>query len=189
MRGSEASRSNVCLGVRVDFYWVDNPSQDESEHVSHAVKALFDAISIPGVRLWTPYNAPLVKAEFKKRIEKAMRGQLEPPSELKPIGGGDLLPLYEIRWSGISVHEQPPDGGQARYFKVEARLLHGEPIELSVCFVGLHAHEKQYEGSHDEVKRAQDDHIEIAATAYRDAQSLGWDVLRRTSLDEPAQEI
>lgn len=173
-------RSNACLGVHVEFYWVDNPSENEADHVSQAVDALFDAISVPGVRLWSPFNTPLVKAEFRKRIEKATRGELEPPGELKLLGDG-RLPLYEIRWSGIKVRERPEDGGPERFFDVEVRLLHGEPDELGLCFIGLHAHEKQYWGTDDEIKEAQDAEIGTAANVYLEAAPRQWGVRRRTA--------
>lgn len=176
---SSQEHSNVCSGLCVDFYWIDNPAEDESEHISQAVDALFQAISIPGVRRWSPYNAPLVKAQFKNRIQKAARGDLEPPDELKPVSNG-RLPLYEIRWSGISVHERSEDGGPDNYFDVEARLLHGEPDELGVCFIGLHAHEKQYRGTPAEIKQAQNAQIETAANLYLAARPRQWGVTRRT---------
>lgn len=172
--------SNVCSGLRADFYWVDNPAEDESEHISQAVDTLFDAISIPGVRLWTPYSAPLVRAQFKKRIEKAVRGELEPPDELKPVSDG-RLPLYEIRWSGIAVRERTMDGGPDSYFDVEARLLHGEPDELGLCFIGLHAHEKQYWGTPAEIKQAQNEEIKTAANVYVRAAPRRWGVTQRTA--------
>ncbi|GAA1490490.1 hypothetical protein [Brachybacterium sacelli] len=173
-------RSNVCLGVQVNFHWVDNPSEDESDHISQAVEALIAAISIPGVRLWSPQNTALVKAGFKKRIEKAARGELEPPEELKPLGNG-RLPLYEIRWSAIHVRERPEDGSPERFFDVEVRLIHGEPHELSLSFIGLHAHEKQYWGTDDEIKRAQDVEIDTAASIYVEAAPRHWGVKRRTA--------
>lgn len=172
--------SNVCSRLPVDFYWVDNPAEDESRHISQAVDALFEAISAPGVRLWSPYNAPLVRAQFKNRIEKATRGELEPPDELKPVSDG-RLPLYEVRWSGIAVRERSVDGGPDSYFHVEARLLHGEPDELGLCFIGLHAHEKQYWGTPAEIKQAQNAEIEIAATVYVTAAPRRWGVTRRAT--------
>lgn len=172
--------SNVCSGLPADFYWVDNPAEDESAHISQAVEVLFSAINAPGVRLWSPYNAPLVKAQFRNRIEKAARGELEPPDELKPVSDG-RLPLYEIRWSGITVHERTEDGDPDSYYDVQVRLLHGEPDELGLCFIGLHAHEKQCRGSADEVKRAQNAEIETAASIYLMATPRRWGVTRRTT--------
>lgn len=173
-------RSNVCLGVKVPFYWVNNASTIEDEHLAEAVDALFDAIQIPGVRLWSPHSAALVRAVFKKRLQKATRGELRPPGELKSVGSGRPT-LYEIRWSGIAVRERDDAGGPDAYFDVEVRLLHGEPDELGLCFLGLHAHEKQYWGSDDEIKAAQDAEIEVARNRYLIGETSSWGVSKRTA--------
>lgn len=173
-------RSNVCLGVQVPFYWIDNASMSEDEHLVEAVDALFAAIQLPGVRLWSPHSAAMVRATFKKRLQKAARGELRPPRELKPVGSGRPT-LYEIRWSGISVRERDEDGGPDAYFDVEIRMLHGEPDELGLCFLGLHAHEKQYWGSSDEIKAAQDAEIQVARNRYIVGEARFWGVSKRTA--------
>lgn len=172
-------RSNACSGLRVAFYWVDNPSTDEDDHLDQAVDTLFEAIRHAGVRLWTPWNTPLLKAEFRNRLKKASRGELEPPDELKPVGDGRPS-IYEIRWSEIEVHERPDGDGPHRFKKIEVRLLHGEPLELSLALLGLHAHEKRTDGTDEEIKRAQDAEIERAKAIYLEAAPRSWGVVRRT---------
>lgn len=172
-------RSNACSGLRVAFYWVDNPSTDEDDHLDQAVDTLFEAIRQPGLRLWTPWNTPLLKAEFRNRLRKASRGELEPPEELKPVGDG-RLPIYEIRWSELGVRERPGDGDPDRFKQIEVRLLHGEPLELSLALLGLHAHEKYTDGTDRENKRAQDAEIERAKAIYLEAAPRSWGVVRRT---------
>lgn len=172
-------RSNVCVGTRVQFYWVDFSSSDEREHVERAVEALFESLQRSGVRLWNPFTTQIVKAKFRQRILKATRGELEPPDELKRVGD-QRYPIYEIRWSGIGVHERGVDGADDRHYGVEVRLLHGEPLELGLCFVGLHAHEKQTYGTDAENRAAQDVEIDHATHTYLEGALRSWGVAGRT---------
>ncbi|UQN30637.1 hypothetical protein [Brachybacterium kimchii] len=171
--------SNATGGLRVDVYWLSCSSSEEREHVAAAVDALFEAIRGSGTRLWSPYSKAYVRATFKKRIEKASRGELRPRSELKPVSDG-RVPLYEIRWSDIDVLERPEEGADEAHRKVSVRLLHGEPAKLGVCIVGIRAHEKFVAGTDGENKRAQDREIEQALAEYLRLEAAGWPVTPRT---------
>lgn len=162
----------------MDFYWVDTPSDDATDHIEAAVSALFAAIQGAGTRLWSPYAVPLIKANFRKRLEKAVLGELNPPKELKPLRNG-RHPLFEIRWGDIAVHEAAAGGSPERFHEVEARLIHAEPDELGVCAVGLHAHEKLTDGTREEIQDAQNREIDHAEALFLQGQPRNWGVTRR----------
>lgn len=168
----------MCSGLLVDFYWLDTSSEDATEHIEAAVTALFEAIRGAGTRLWSPFVIPLVKGNFRKRLQKAARGELDPPEELKPLRDG-RYPLFEIRWSDIGVHEAATDDSEERYFDVEVRLIHAEPAELGVCAVGLHAHEKVTDGTPADIRDAQDWEIDHAEALFLQGQPRSWGVTRR----------
>lgn len=185
---TEEYSANVSLDIPLEFYWVDNPSLNPADHIDEAVDRLFDAISEPGVRLWSPESAILMKRNFRKRIENATAGKLKPRSEFKPVGDG-RLPIFEIIWSGLAVRERGIDGSPDQYKDVEVRLLHGEPLALGLCAVGLHCHEKFIAGTQAEVHAAQDEEIGRAQAIYREAEPRLWGVTRREVVGTPTPPV
>ena len=176
----DSSRSNACRGRRVDFYWYGGGNGTAQEHITLAVEALMGAIKAPENRRWNPYQEALIRAKFKKRLEKAAEGKLYPPEELKSLRGEDVL--FEIRWSQgeISVNEVNRVG-----IPVEVRLIHAQPYDqLGRCILGLHAHEKVIiEGDPAATKAAQDAEIDIAERRFISGYPTHWGVEQRTEHD------
>ena len=160
-----ASRNSNCSArVPVTYYWWASSSDSQSEHVAATVDALFKAVSGPG-RRWNPWASTLVRTEFRRRIEKATAGALEPVDEVKALGDGRTS-LFEIRWSDVAV-ATVTDDGEVRHDRVEVRLIHAEPVELGLSAIGLHAHEKTiYPGDNDATHAAQNEQIGLATEIY-----------------------
>ncbi|MGP1497867.1 MAG: hypothetical protein ACTTI9_05015 [Schaalia odontolytica] len=175
----DSSRSNACLGLPVDFYWYGGGNGTAQEHITLAVEALMGAIKAPENRRWNPHQEALIRANFKKRIEKAAEGKLRPPGELKSLRGD--VTLFEIRWWDITVREAHPSGIDS-YASVEVRLIHAQPFDqLGLCILGLHAHEKVIiEGDSVATKAAQDAEIDIAEYLLISGYPTRWGVERRT---------
>ena len=137
------------------------------------------AIKAPANRRWNPYLDKINRAHFKKRLERAAKGKLYPPEELKSLRGDDVL--FEIRWAGgeISVNEVNRIG-----IPVEVRLIHAQPEELGLCILGLHAHEKVIiEGDRVATNARQDAEIDFAESRLISGYSTNWGVERRTQHD------
>mgnify|MGYP001691220251 FL=1 len=177
-----SSRSNACLDLPADFYWYGGGNGTAQQHISLAVNALMAAIKAPMNRRWNPYQETMIRATFRKRLEKAAQGKLRPPGELKSLRG-DVV-LFEIRWRDIDVREVNPSGIDS-YAQVEVRLIHAQPSDqLGRCILGLHAHEKVIiEGNPTATKAAQDAEIDIAECRLTSGYSTNWGVERRTQHD------
>jgi len=174
-----SSRSNACLDLPVDFYWYGGGNGTGQAHITLAVEALMGAIKAPANRRWNPYLDQINRAHFKKRLQRAAKGKLYPPEELKSLRGDDVL--FEIRWSQgeISVNEVNRVG-----IPVEVRLIHAQPERLGRCILGLHAHEKVIiEGDSAATKAAQDAEIDIAERRFISGYRTHWGVERRTQHD------
>ena len=177
-----SSRSNACLDLPADFYWYGGGNGTVQEHISLAVNALMGAIKEPRNRRWNPYQEAMIRASFRKRLEKAAQGKLRPPEELKSLRGG--VALFEIRWRDIDVREVNSSGIDS-YAQVEVRLIHAQPFDqLGLCILGLHAHEKVIiKGNPAATKAAQDTEINIAERRLISGYSTNWGVERRTQHD------
>ena len=177
-----SSRSNACLDLPADFYWYGGGNGTAQEHISLAVNALMAAIKEPRNRRWNPYQEAMIRASFKKRLEKAAQGKLRPPEELKSLRGGAAL--FEIRWRDIDVHEVNSSGIDS-FAQAEVRLIHAQPFDqLGLCILGLHAHEKVIvNGDPVATKAAQDAEIDIAECRLTSGYSTHWGVERRTQHD------
>ena len=177
-----SSRSNACLDLPADFYWYGGGNGTAQEHINLAVVALMAAIKVPMNRRWNPYQEAMIRASFRKRLEKAAQGKLRPPGELKSLRGG--VTLFEIRWRDIDVREVN-SSGIASYAQVEVRLIHAQPFDqLGLCILGLHAHEKVIiKGNPAATKAAQDAEINIAERRLISGYSTNWGVERRTQHD------
>ena len=175
----DSSKSNACCHLPVDFYWYGGGSRTAQEHITLAVEALMGAIKAPANRHWNPYQEKIIYAEFRKRLEKAAQGKLQPPEELKSLRGGDIL--FEIRWQDINVREVNLSGIES-YSLVQVRLIHAQPFEqLGRCILGLHAHEKEIiNDDPDATKDAQDAEIDIAENLLNSGYPTHWGVIRRT---------
>ncbi|MEG8034238.1 hypothetical protein QP157_02560 [Sphingomonas sp. LR61] len=123
--------------------------------------------------LWSPYNWPLEKRRFTKRLEDACAGTLVPVEHVKDIDRGAHEYLFEIRWK-IKVLEQLPDGKRANR-SVEVRLYHAEPSTMTDVFVGLHLHEKQIvKGNTRATRDLQDAQIDIAIARFHEGRPVHW---------------
>jgi hypothetical protein len=167
----QSRTSNCSIGVRVDFYWHD--CRDPGGHVEAAVAALWEAVDAPE-RRWNPFRRAMVLAEFRGRLKLAQAGELKPIDHVKEIGEGDVL--FEIRWPHVGV-SQVNGAGEVEHVDIEVRLLHAEPVELSVCAVGLHAHEKAiFPGDRRRTRDAQDAEIAVAIQRYHSGVATQWGV-------------
>lgn len=166
-----AATSYCTYQARVDIYWRHLADPAERAHIEAIVASLIAALSGP-TRRWSPHNIAMVKAEFRKRLEKAARGQLHPVDELKSLRSGRGS-LYEIRWNHINVVDD--DNGKHVHSKTNARLIHAEPNELGIAMLGLVAHEKR-PGS---PKQDQDDRIDEAERIFNAGLSTVWGVTKR----------
>lgn len=176
MAAEEARRAAIyycTYQARVDIYWRYLPAADERAHVDAIVTSLMTALDSP-TRRWNPYNSAMVKAEFRKRLERASRGQLQPVDELKSLRGGRGF-LYEIRWNDINVVDVYSDQKQV-HSKTNARLIHAEPNELGIAMLGLVVHEKRRGGT----KRDQDDAIDEAERIFNAGLPTVWGVTKRS---------
>lgn len=167
-------QSNCSLGVPVDFYWY--PAGECSNHIAAAEGALIAAMKKPG-RLWDPWKEAAARGEFRHRLKKAARGQLQPVDEVKEIQSGHGADLFEIRWSGLRVQERDDSGG-SRFRGIEVRMLHSEPATLGICCVGLHAHEKAVEADAAATRQAQDREIAGAMRVWARAVGDDWGAVR-----------
>lgn len=156
----------------MDFYWHDCP--DPQRHIEAAVDALWAAMQGPA-RRWNPWTERMVKAEFRDRLNVAAAGCLKPVDEVREIGEGRVL--FEIRWLEIPVTDVD-EGGTVRHSTTQARLLHAEPVELSVCAVGLHAHEKTVFPDAGLTRAAQEAEIAVALTRYHQGIGHLWGITR-----------
>lgn len=154
------------------FRWYGSPGCQVGDDVETAVDVLFDAISPPG-RLWNPYAKSIVRAEFRKRIEKAERGELQPVDEVKPVDVSHPPPLYEIRWQDIAVTTRESDGTQS-FGEALVRMYHSEPTSRTGHFVGHHAHEKDVTVA--DVNAAQQLEIAKAIVHYKAGESSKWGI-------------
>ena len=177
-----SSRSNACLDLPADFYWYGGGNGTEQEHINLAVAALMAAIKEPTNRRWNPRQEAMIRASFRKCLERAAQGKLRPPGELKSLRGG--VTLFEIRWRDIDVREVNFSGIDS-YAQVEVRLIHAQPFDqLGLCILGLHAHEKVIvNGDPAATKAAQDAEIDIAECRLISGYSTNWGVERRTQHD------
>lgn len=176
---ANSSKSNACLRLPVDFYWYGGGDGTQKQHIALAVEALMAALRKRPDRRWSPFNERYTRTEFRKRLEKAACGDLQPPEEIKSLRAGDIL--FEIRWAGIPVHECPPTGSE-RHTTAEVRLIHAQPYdELGLCVLGLHAHEKAIiDGDAQATKRLQDYQIDLAEQLFSSGRSTCWGVQRRS---------
>lgn len=135
--------SNCSSGVSVDVYWRYLADEGQDAHIDAMVEALFGALQSEE-RRWSPPAQAHTKALFRRLLNKAGRGEIVPVDEVKSLRGGRDS-LFELRWNNIDVLEISDQ--RRKYLKTGARLIHAEPIEVSVGMVGLIAHEKSYVGS------------------------------------------
>lgn len=163
--GGSRRPSNCSGELEVDFYWIDCDPSDVQ--IDGAVDALMGAISGPG-RVWNPWARAAVEEEFKKRLQRAARGQLRPVDEVKVIDPRPSMPdgLFEIRWKDVRVLElvEAPSaqGKLQRERKVHVRLIEWEPL-ADIAAVGLHVHEKEIvKGDKVATRRLQDAEIDVA---------------------------
>lgn len=176
--------SNCSTGSSVDFYWHASSSPDQDDHIEAAVEALWQAIQRPGERGWRLETKAMARAEFRGLLREAAQGELEPVDQVKELGDEHPV-LFEIRWQTIDVVELGPP---LSFKTILVRLIHIEPDELGLAFVGLHAHEKLVikdrgsdEANGRATKDAQDAEIAKALVVYGNGFSNLWGQVRRSS--------
>lgn len=114
-----------------------------------------------------------MKSEFRKRIEKAAAGRLNPVDEVKAVDEQHTQPLYEIRWQDIPVTEREHSEAPLRHLQILVRLYHSEPASEPDYFIGHHIHEKVV-GPDVNVRHEQDTEIAVARGIYDMGEGIRW---------------
>ncbi|GAA0422530.1 hypothetical protein GCM10009543_16910 [Leifsonia naganoensis] len=115
----------------------------------------------------------ITKSEFKRRLQKAQAGRLMPVEEVKAVDVRNPPPLYEIRWSGVTVTDREENGSQ-RHCEVEVRMYHSEPADAPSHFIGHHAHEKRIDV--EDVNAEQQREINTAIGFHNAGASSRWGI-------------
>ena len=164
----------ACDGVGGLFFWRFCVQPD---HIGAAVEALMSALKCGPGRLWNPHTEAYTRATFKKRIERAVRGKLKPPDEVKQVAGRiPEVKLFEIRWSGLHTQIKDSKTGRLATISLEARLYYVEPTQFGRVILGLHCHEKQVDGGEQAIREAQDCEIEKALECYAQGMPNHWGI-------------
>lgn len=161
-------------GTGGDFYWRFCAT---GNHINEAVKALLACIYTEN-RIDNPHQRMYLRTLFRRRIEMATKGELNPPDELK--GVAQNIPqtrFFEIRWADIAVLEKDPSQPSGRRsVKLQMRLYYAEPEWVGLVLLGLHCHEKSTSGNKAQVRAAQDEEIRKAIELYSSNVECRWGV-------------
>ncbi|XBH22189.1 hypothetical protein V5R04_02880 [Jonesiaceae bacterium BS-20] len=130
--------SNCSSGIGVDFYWRETQSKSRQDHLDAAVDEIYGALQAP-TRRWNRFSTISARGDIRALLIKATEGKLEPIKHVKSLRNG-VGDLFEIRWQHLAVCDQTENG--LVYGSALARLIHIEPIEASVGFIGILAFEK-----------------------------------------------
>jgi hypothetical protein len=104
-------------------------------------------------------------------------GELVPVDEVKEITGAYPAIMFEIRWQNINVHDFDPVAGTEEFASVGVRLLYGEPENVGLVIIGLHAHEKEIFPTEWETRAVQDTQIYVAEQRYWAGMAQGVSLL------------
>lgn len=154
------------------FHWFDGLDHSGQDPLEVAADEFMSALKGPG-RLWNPYAEAMTRSEFKKRVNKASRGELKPVEEVKGVDEERPAPLYEIRWQGITVHERGESDSPDRYMDVAVRMYHSEPTVVPDYFIGHHIHEKEVSDDVN-IVAAQDAEISKARNLFYLGEAKQW---------------
>lgn len=164
--------SNCSSGVEVDLYWRQCNAPELESHIDRIVDEVFETLKKPG-RAWNPWKEEVIKGSIESLISRAASGNLEPVDHVKSLRNG-IGDLFEIRFSNLHVTEIR--NKIAVDVKTHARLIHVEPIKISVGAIGLLAFEKP-DGI--DFKTEQDDFIDEAERLEASIRSRNWGVQLR----------
>jgi hypothetical protein len=128
------------------------------------------------------YSLASLVAEFHDRLVQGMQGKRVGTRKIKPVALFPGLPLFEIRWSSMTVLERD-SGGRLVAIPLALRLYHSEPAQLEGCFVGHLVHEKESDGE-PKTRDSQNLQISVAARLYRRGCATLW-----SDLDAPGRRI
>ena len=67
---------HLCPVIPIARWW-SCPEDDQAANIARTVDAAWQALHSPS-RRWNPYSSSMVRAEIRKRIEKAASGKLVP---------------------------------------------------------------------------------------------------------------
>jgi len=159
------------LRTPITFRWYGFPVASDGDDLDVATEVFMSAISPPG-RVWNPWTSTMIRREFRKRVQAAERGELQPVKEVKSVDEDNPPPLYEIRWQGVSV-TSIQDGAQT-FSEVVVRMYHSEPPSVPSHFIGHHIHEKDVAASN--VYDAQDEEIAVAKQFHDAGEAVNWGI-------------
>lgn len=154
------------------MYWHALNEGDDDAHIEAMVEALLAALQGEH-RLHSPFADAHKKSSFRRVLKKAARGEAKPVDEVKSVRGGRDT-LFELCWNDIDVAEQVD--GKQQFKRVGARLIHAEPMNLSMGMVGLLAHEKPYG---DDSRTVQDQFLDQAERIYNAGVGNLWGITPR----------
>lgn len=169
--------SRCSLGAPVMFRWFGDVLVTHDNHLLAATQSFLQVIETPG-RIYNVFAVSSLVAEFQFRILQAMRGQLSGTRKIKTVALFPTIPLFEIRWTNMTIAEQNPEGAVVAT-RLAIRLYHSEPTELQGCFIGHLVHEKRPEARTSE-KQIQNTMIASAANLYLAGRRTLW-----ASIDNP----
>lgn len=154
------------------FRWFGDVPVNGDNHLLAATESFLHVIEAPG-RLYDVFSVSTLVAEFQFRILQAMRGQLVGTRKIKTVALFPALPLFEIRWSNMTISEQNSEGTSV-LTRLAVRMYHSEPDELRGCFIGHLVHEKRADllGSEKYIQNAM---ITSAANWYLTGRPTLWD--------------
>lgn len=165
-----SEKKTVCASKRkVTYYWRYCVSGDHQQETVDKLLATLDGYVLNG------NMRADAQAQFERRLRAARRGRLTPGDHVKTIRRNPELHMFEIRWDDVRVMKVDPVSG--RYsdpFGVSVRLYYIESGESWV--VGLHCHEKDFSGSEDDKRNAQNREIDDAAACARDGEAARWGI-------------
>lgn len=169
----DRSTSRCSNGAELRFHYFDWVSRPDVEAIDAAVGAFMEAITTD-TRRWNIYNRSVAKAACKKRLERAVRGELTPVEEVKGVDEENSAPLYEIRWQNVAVTDQSPEEpSQLVFSEVQVRMYHSEPDVYPEHFIAHHVHEKVVDDDSN-IYQLQDDEIAVARRVYTTGENVKW---------------
>jgi len=91
-------------------------------HPLAATQSFLQVMETPG-RIYNVFAVSSLVAEFQFRILQAMRGQLSGTRNTKTVALFPTIPLFEIRWTNMTIAEQNPEGAVVAT-RLAVRLYH-----------------------------------------------------------------
>ena len=165
-------------GKDLTFRWFGYPQANESDDIQVATDKFIHMLEGPN-RITNGYIGGMARAEFRKKVALAGKGQLWPVTGVAAVDKGNPPPLYEIRWQGITIREDL-GGGVIRDLSLIVRKYHSEPSEAPDYFIGHHVHEKDV-SDREAISELQNVEILVAKRYFELGLPTLWGISKLTS--------